>query len=515
VNSDVAAHEITAERVEVMTSPDTPLLEARGIVKAFGGAVALRGVDLTVSNGEIVGLVGANGAGKSTLTKIIAGVYKQDEGQLFLDGNLVEHLSPLAAMRQGIVALYQRVGLIETLTTEENLALFLSSQQRLPLRESIKRARTMLASGAGTAGLIGRQVESLNPHGRQLVQALKARILRCRVLLTDETSVALSHTELVELFAHLRALSAQGTAIIYISHTLEEVIEIAHRIVVIRDGRNVDEVPTSTATTSLLARLIIGSDVKELQAPSMPESTKPILEATDVRLGTQVRQASLRVAAGEIVGLTGLEGSGRRELGRIIGGMIRADSGTLALDGRLLRSLTPNRARRIGIMYVTSDRGTEGLMVTKSAAWNIGLALRLRIWGWLTSRKLDKRATMSAMERFSIVPRDPDMPVDAFSGGNQQRLLLAMAFARTRDVATRVLILDDPTVGVDVGARQAIHALVRSFAARGTAVIVSSFDVPELMALCHRICVLRQGAIHGQFETTAVSGHQIFEAVNE
>lgn len=493
-----------------------PLLEARGIVKVFSGTVALQNVDLVVARGEIVGLVGANGAGKSTLAKIIAGVYRPDEGTLFLNGQRLEQLSPLTATRRGIVCLYQRVGLVDTLTPEENLALFLGYQQGLGLRAGLKRARSMLKRAPGTADLVGRPVEGLNPHQKQLIQALKARILDCRVLIADETSVALNRNELIDLFAQLRSMRADGTGVIYISHVLEEVVEIADRIVVIRDGRNVGELPAAGANKQTLARMIVGTDVVDAsQGEDVAAPNRIVLRAADLRLGTQLRGVSLQLRAGEILGVTGLEGSGRRELTRLLGGMIGPDTGRLELDGKVVRSLSPKRARRLGIMYVTGDRSSEGLMMSQRASSNFGLAHELRFWRWLTSRRHERTVTMHAMGRFSIVPPQPDMSVDQFSGGNQQRILLAMALDTRVDKSARIVILDDPTVGVDVGARQAIHQLIRQIAKNGTGVVVSTFDVPEMMAICHRILVLKEGVVNREIDPSVISGSDILEATTE
>jgi ribose transport system ATP-binding protein len=484
-----------------------PLLEMRGIEKRFGGVLALRGVDFDLRTGEVHALLGENGAGKSTLMNILAGVITPDHGEVRVDGAPVRFTSPRDAQASGIATIFQELDLVPGLDITANL--FLGHERMRPLgqldnRAMQREARERMAA-AGVDIDVRRLVSDLSIGQRQLVAIAKALSYATKVLVMDEPTAALSATEAERLFRVVRAMRERGVAIVYISHRLEEVPRVADRVTVMRDGRIVGERP-ATAPQGELVRLLVGRPFDEL-FPPRARTLGPELLALDharfvpasPRAGWQAPiDVSLRVHAGEIVGLAGVMGAGRTELlMSLYGAGLRGRwEGGLAVAGRPAKLASIAAARRAGLALVTDDRRGSGLVLRHSVARNIVMSVlrRLSPSGFL-SPKAEEEATRRSIANFDIRPPRGDLPVGNLSGGNQQKVV----FAKELLQEPKLLLLDEPTRGVDVGAKGEIYARLRALTQQGLGVLVASSELPELVGLCDRIIVMRQGCSVAEF----------------
>jgi ABC-type sugar transport system ATPase subunit len=482
-------------------STDDTLLSLRGVHKRFPGVHALKGVSFDVRRGEVHAVVGENGAGKSTLMQILAGVYPADDGELTFDGvPRTGFETERAAQAAGVAIVFQDRSLFGPLSVAENVF-----AGRQPKRFGIVDARKLLADTAhllmrvGLAVDPGAAVETLSPGEQQLVEIAKALSLDAKLLILDEPTAALTPTETNTLFGVVRGLKSQGVAVVYISHRLEEVFALADRVTVLKDGAGQGTFAVSDVTPDLLVRKMVGRDVAFDRPTDRVPGTRVVLDVrnlsdTDPTGRVQLRDMSFTVAAGEILGLGGLVGAGRTETALGVFGARPGCTGEVRIDGELVRIRTPRDAVAAGIGYVPEDRKEAGLFLDMALAQNVAVA-DLRRFGSVVLNDAEQQRTGDGFrESLRIASRGGDEPVRALSGGNQQKVLLA----RWLLVNPKVLIVDEPTRGVDVGAKREVHAILFDLARKGTAVVVISSDLPELLSLSDRVVVLRAGRVSGE-----------------
>ena len=488
--------------------PSEPLLALAAIEKRFGGVRALRGVDFDLHAGEIHVLLGENGAGKSTLMSVISGAVAPDSGSIALAGEAVRFATPRDAHAAGIVMIPQELDLVPGLDIASNLFL---GHERLTGRRTLDAPRMMreaheLLGRAGVALDPSLRVASLRMGERQLVAIAKALAAEARILILDEPTAALSATEAEHLFTVVRELRARGVGIIYISHRLEEVPRIADRVTVMRDGAVAGQAAPD-APQAELVRLLVGRDFSELFPARGSGAGETLLSLSHARFRPAIPRAgwqaptdiSLEVRAGEIVGLSGLMGAGRTELlSALFGYEARGRwEGEIRVGGKPARLGTVACARRCGIAYVTDDRRGAGLILGQSVAWNIVMSTLRRVTPWgLVSAASEQKEVGTALARFDVRPRLPSARVVNLSGGNQQKVV----FAKELLSEPRLLLLDEPTRGVDVGAKAEIYRQLRELAGAGLGVLVASSELPELIGLCDRILVMHAGRTVASFE---------------
>jgi len=473
----------------------TPLLEARAISKSFSGVHALRDVSFDVRAGEVHALLGENGAGKSTLIKILTGAEVPDAGSLVLGGQLVDHLDPTAAHRQRVAAIYQQPSLFPHLTVAENVALALE-RSGLWRRVDWSERRTIAArllDEVGAAIDPGRLAGTLSMPEQQIVEIAKAVGADAKVVVMDEPTASLASHEVERLFRIIATLRSQGAGVVYVSHRLQEVFAIADRITVLRDGQLVATRDAGAVNAEEVVRMMVG---RELTAAALPHASAPgdvVLELRHLsNRALGVRDVSLQLRAGEVLGLAGLVGSGRTELAETLFGIVPATGGEVRLRGEAVHIAVPRDALRLGIAYLPEDRLHHGVVPEMPVDANVTLASlgAYSRWG-LLDRAAERRSAAGHAERLRIRTPDVATPVEALSGGNQQKV----ALARWLETKPGVLILDEPTQGVDVGAKGEIHGIIRELAAQGLACLLISSELPELLAMCDRIAVMRGGTI--------------------
>jgi ribose transport system ATP-binding protein len=486
------------------------MLRLGGISKSFPGVQALSGVDFSVAAGEIHALVGENGAGKSTLIKIIAGVYQPDAGQIELDGTAIRWHSPADAKRRGVHVIYQELVLFPNLTVAENI--FIGNERRTALG-AIDHRRTALEARDILARL-GADIDPTRPVGvlsvadRQMVEIARALVHNVRLLILDEPTAVISGREVQLLFERLRTLRRDGVGIVYISHRLDEIFEIADRATVLKDGQLVGTHPTAALSRDRLISLMVGRDLAHLFPPkrTLPADPPPVLRTERLTIDGHVRDASIELRAGEIVGLAGLIGAGRSELAFGIFGGLPIASGTISVDDVVHRSMTPAKAIGLGIGLVTEDRKGQGLAMLLDVAANITASTIPEFAPrGLLDRQAEKAVAEAMIRAYAITCRGPRARVATMSGGNQQKVIVAR-WART---CRKVLILDEPTRGVDVGAKQEIYAIMQALANAGIAILMISSELPEVVGMADRVIVMREGQVVGALEGAAVSEEAI------
>ncbi|MGM3275887.1 sugar ABC transporter ATP-binding protein [Ralstonia sp. 24A2] len=485
--------------------PRLPLLRASAISKHYAAPV-LREIDLDVHAGEVLALTGENGAGKSTLSKILCGLETATSGSMTLVGTVYAPASRSAAEALGVRMVLQELSMVPTLTVAENLFL-----GQLPRRLGFVDRPTLRRQAEQALARVGLDLDPWTPVStlgighRQMIEIARALASACRMLILDEPTAMLSAHESATLFARIDALRREGVAILYISHRLDELARIADRIVVLRDGKLITDAPAATVTQDALIQAMVGRDVtasakgeRTARAP-WPGDGSPALRVTDLTRTPAVRDVSFAVAPGEIFGIAGLVGAGRTELLRLIFGADRADAGTIEVGSPLktVRIHSPGDAVRQGISLLTEDRKDEGLMLGLPIATNIALGNMPGVTkrGWLQPAR-ERALAERHIGALRIRCAGPEQPVGELSGGNQQKV----AIARWLERDTPVLLFDEPTRGVDVGAKFDIYALLDALAARGKALIVVSSDLRELMQLCDRIGVMRAGRLTHIFQ---------------
>jgi len=478
-----------------------PLIEVVSIRKAFVGVQALDGVSFDVRPGEVHALVGENGAGKSTLIRIMTGAETPDAGTLLVAGHPLSGLDPASARAMGIAAIYQQPSLFPDLTVAENIALVNEPGgvwRRVNRRGRVERARGLLVR-AGASIDPARLASTLSLPEQQLVEIARAIGADARIVIMDEPTASLGEHEVRHLFTVIRGLRAAGSAIIYISHRLDEVFEIADRVTVLRDGTAVATRPIAEVDRPTLIAMMVGREVTQMfpKRPGVPASggAAAALELVGVsNPSVGVRDVSLSIARGEIVGLAGLVGCGRSELAETIFGLTPARSGEIRIDGAVVRIGSPAQAIAHRIGYVPKDRRQHGVVPEMTVTQNTGLAsLKAVSRSGLIRPAIERRAAEGFISQLRIRTSSAGAAVDTLSGGNQQKV----ALARWLMIDPRVLMLDEPTQGVDVGAKAEIHAIIADLAARGVAILLMSSELPELLGLCDRVAVMRAGTICG------------------
>ncbi|GAB3443477.1 sugar ABC transporter ATP-binding protein [Actinophytocola sediminis] len=471
-----------------------PLVDMRGISVEFPGVKALQDVDFRLYPGEVHALMGENGAGKSTLIKALTGVHEPASGQIALDGVPVSFTGPAQAQAAGISTVYQEVNLCPNLSVAENILL-----GREPRRFGAINGRAMRARAAGLLTRMGLTIDPASALGnhpiavRQLVAIARAVAVDARVLILDEPTSSLDADEVAELFRIIRVLRDEGVAVLFVTHFLEQVFQISDRVTVLRNGRRVGEHDTAKLTRLELVSAMIGRELGVLAEVEQRTERRradptPLLRAEGLGRTGAIAPFDLEIHAGEVVGLAGLLGSGRTELARLLFGADRADTGRLLLDGRPVRLRTPRAAIAKGIAFSSEDRKAEGLVTDLTVRDNIILAMQAaRGWARQVPRRTADELVATYVERLDIRPANPDAVVATLSGGNQQKVLLA----RWLITRPRLLILDEPTRGIDVGAKAQIQQVVADLAADGMAVLFISAELEEVVRLCDRIVVLR------------------------
>jgi len=474
------------------------VLEVQGVVKTFPGVRALDGVRFDLHRGEVHALVGENGAGKSTLMHVLGGILQPDAGRILLEGQPVCFRNAHEAARRGIAVVFQELSLVRNLSVAENL---FANRQPVRAFGFIDRARLH----AQTRELLARFAMDVHPAAllkhlsiaqQQVVEILKAMSIRPKVLILDEPTSSLTAVDAEHLFRNIAALKAEGTSLIYISHHMPEIFRIADRVTVLRDGKYVDTRPVREVTEDLLVRLMTGRELTNVygsRAAAIGEAYYHVRRAG----GEGFRDVSLSLRRGEILGVAGLVGAGRTELGRALFGAEPLAAGEVELDGKPLRVRSPAEAIRNGIAYLTEDRKEQGLFLNRTVRDNCvapSLGCFTGRLGWLNETAIDTFATDCRL-RFNIVTPSIRRRVRTLSGGNQQKVLLAMWMG----IRPSVLIVDEPTRGVDVGARSEIYALLRGLAAEGVGILLISSDLLEVLGLSDRILVMRQGRLAGEF----------------
>jgi rhamnose transport system ATP-binding protein len=486
-----------------------PLLQVTNVSKAFAGVQALQEVSFELQAGEIHALVGENGAGKSTLTKVITGAHHPDEGTLAINGKVLLKNDPVISRNLGIVAIHQQPALFPDLTVAENIAIGLEPsgwRRRVRWSERRRRARSLLER-IGAAINPDVEVARLTMPEQQLVEIARALGADARILILDEPTASLSTREVERLFRLLRDLRGQGVGMIYISHRLEELFQVADRVTVLRDGHAVATRPLDQVDRAALIRLMVG---RELTAV-FPKRQVLLGDVVLALRGLGCKEAgihgvNLSIRAGEILGLAGLVGAGRTELARTLFGLTPADAGEIHLRGRRVTISSPAQAVELGIAYVPEDRRRHGVLLGMAVAPNITLAILKKIAaaGWINTSR-ERSVARSFVERLGIKTTSIDAAVGDLSGGNQQKVALARWLAT--DPA--LLILDEPTQGVDVGAKAEIHRLMGELAGQGLAILMISSEMPEILGMSDRIAVMHGGTIVDIFEASMASAEKL------
>ncbi|WP_345570505.1 sugar ABC transporter ATP-binding protein [Nonomuraea rosea] len=468
----------------------------RDIVKTYGGVTALRGVSLDVLPGEVLCLAGENGSGKSTLIKIISGVERPDSGEIVIDGAGYRSMDPTGAINRGIQVIYQDFSLFPNLSVAENIVLTsaVADRRRFYSDRAARAGAQAIVDDLGLDVDLDTDVERLSVADKQLTAICRALVNDARVLIMDEPTAALTHTEVDRLFAVVERLRSSGVALIFVSHKLDEVLRISQRVTVLRSGEHVITSASQDLDPRAIAQHMTGRELDESrQVTELEPDAGVVLEVERLGLRGAYRDVSFSLRRGEILGVAGLLGSGRTEIAESLFGALPHDTGTVKVDGKPVRLRSIRDAIGAGIGYVPEDRLTEGLFLDKSISDNIiaGSPDQHANRGRMLDRRAVRKTIGGLFTRLRVKAPDAHAPVRSLSGGNAQRVVLAKWLARR----PRVLILNGPTVGVDVGSKAEILGILRSEAADGRGILIISDDAPELVACCHRVLVVRHGRI--------------------
>jgi rhamnose transport system ATP-binding protein len=487
------------------------LLQLSSVTKSFGAVRALKGVSFDLRAGEVHALLGENGAGKSTLIKIITGAHQPDGGEIAINGGRVEKLSPASTHKLGIACIYQQPALFPDLTVAENIGLRLERAKnfsRVDWNSRREQAQKLLQR-IGAEISPEAEVRSLSMPEQQLVEIACALGAGARIVIMDEPTASLTQKETHLLFAVVRELRKSGVGVIYISHRLEEIFQLADRVTVLRDGESVSTNRVDEMNEATLIKLMVGREVSAIYPPAESEPGEIILSLKNLSCAAGgVKNVSLEIRAGEILGMAGLVGAGRTELARILFGITPADSGEIILNGAQIKIHSPQDAVAHGIAYVPEDRRRHGVILEMPIAQNMTMAIHRKIFPgtWLRFGA-EKQLALEFIRDLGVKTSGPDAPGNSLSGGNQQKVSL------TRWLATKpkILILDEPTQGVDVGAKSEIHKIIRALAKDGLAVLMISSDLPEILGMSNRIAVMRGGTIAAMLPGKS-DAHQVMAA---
>ena len=485
-----------------------PILSAERISKSFGSVPVLFSVNFDIHGGEVHAVIGENGAGKSTLMKILSGFYEPTSGVIRLDGEPVVLPPNGQAEDLGIVLIHQELNLAEQMTVEENIFLGreLISNGFLNKKEMKAQVRSMLHD-VGMDISPDARISTLSIAQKQMVEIIKAMSRNARILIMDEPTAVLTEAETELFFEQVERLKSRGTAIMFVSHKLQEVKKIADRITILRDGQWITTKMGEHFTLDTMAQMMVGRELSDL-FPPMAEAdvdADRVLEVKNLSSGS-VRNASFFLRKGEVLGFSGLVGSGRTEVFEAICGLKPMTSGSIRLFGEEVHFATAAQARDAGIAYLTKDRKSKGLLLGKKMEPNLTLfALPKFVRNLLLDRKSESAALRRGVRRFDIRARDMDIKVEDMSGGNQQKLLLA----KIMECDPKIVIVDEPTRGIDVGTKQQIYHFIAALAAEGMSVVVISSEMPEIIGVCHRVIVMREGRIAGELTGSDINEHEI------
>ncbi|MCH8047945.1 MAG: sugar ABC transporter ATP-binding protein [Planctomycetes bacterium] len=486
------------------------LIDLRCLSKRFPGVQALLNVDLQVARGEVLAVIGENGAGKSTLMKILAGVQMPDEGQILIDGSPVRIANVRQATELGIALIHQELNLSDNLDVGANIYL-----GREPLKAGLIDRRRIAAQAEQYLDMVGLDcsprtiVSHLSIGQQQMVEIAKALSADARILIMDEPTSSLSSRETDRLFEVIGQLRDRGVSIVYISHRLGEVREIADRVSVLRDGENAGELAKSEITHDNMVRLMVGRDISQFYVRTPHEVGKTVLRVEGLRVPGRAEHAiDFSVRAGEIVGMAGLVGAGRTELLQVLFGVDRAERGTIRIDGKLAKLSSPLDAIRCGVSLVPEDRKQAGLIMEMSVRENLSLAsLRRDQRGGLLNRTAEQNIARDMIQRLAIRTPGAEQTVQYLSGGNQQKVVLGKWLA----MRPRVLLMDEPTRGVDVGAKQEIYRMMERLASKGVAILFVSSEMEEILNMSDRALVMHEGRIAGELSRDQLSEESIMQ----
>jgi ABC-type sugar transport system, ATPase component len=489
------------------------LLEMTGVCKAFSGVRALDNVSFQVRPGKVMCLAGENGCGKSTLVKIISGVYTRDEGEVLFDGKQIVKITPAEATKLGIQVIYQDMSIFPNLTVMENLAINseITAGRKLVNRKRWETTAKEALSKIGYRIDLYAKMGELSVADKQLVAICRALLFDAKLIIMDEPTTALTKKEVDALFKTVRKLRDSGIAIMFISHKTEEIFEISDDVCIMRNGKNVYSGQTSQLTPRSFTYYMTGRELSEDHFIAKNISREPVLKVENLSLKNKFNKVSFDLRKGEILGITGLLGSGRTELALSLFGLEHPNEGQIILNGKPVRISSPILAQKLKIGYVPEDRLTEGLCLQQSIADNITLASLKRLsntFGLLKQHNIIEDAVIWK-DKFSIATDDVNKYASTLSGGNQQKIVLSKWLSNDLDV----LILNGPTVGVDVGAKQDIHALVHQLANEGLAVIIISDDLSEVVLNCSRVVVMKEGKIVGEMTGDKISEDEILAII--
>jgi len=494
--------------------PSGALLEARDISKHFPGVQALQGVSLSVGKGEVLALIGENGAGKSTLMKILSGVHHPDSGSLYLDGQPIRLNGVRDALDAGIALIHQELNLADNLDAAANIFLGREPQRwgffdRARMERECQEYLSRVGLDISPRTLVG----SLAIGRQQLVEIAKALSTQARVLIMDEPTSSLSQHETDQLFRVVKDLRSSGVSVIYISHRLGEVKELADRVEVLRDGRNAGALARTEIHHDAMVRLMVGRDVVVESRTPTPRAGAPILRVKNITTPAHPgHAASFDLYPGEILGIAGLVGAGRTELLQTIFGVTPPLSGALEVDGQAITPRQPADAIRAGIALVPEDRKQQGLVLEMCIRENVSLpTLRRDQRKGFINRAVEKAQAKEAIAQFSIATPNAEQGVHCLSGGNQQKVVLGKWLA----TKPRILLLDEPTRGIDVGAKQEIYAVIRELASKGLAIVFVSSEMEEILKLPDRVLVMREGAITGELSQGELSEEAVMQLATQ
>jgi rhamnose transport system ATP-binding protein len=492
------------------TNGKTPLFQAQHVSKSFGGVHALRDVQLEIYAGEVLALLGENGAGKSTLIKIITGFHQPDTGQLFLEGHPIHFTSTRNAQEHGVAAIYQEPSLFPDLDVAENILV-----GRQPTGRGGVDWKRMYQEASDLLHRLGSSLDprtkarELSVAQQQVVEIARALSINAKVLIMDEPTSSLTLGEVEELFKIVRQLRAAGTAIVFISHRLEELFAVADRVTTLRDGTYVGTREMANVTTDELIRMMVGRSLNELFPKQAVQRGKVLLEVQGLGVEGTFSNVSFQLHRGEILGMSGLIGAGRTNVARALFGTEPATEGTIKLDGKVVTITNPDTAMALGIGYVPEDRKEHGLVLKMSIADNITLPIlsKFATAGWLNEDQ-ELQTAKSDAQKLEVKMASVEQPVGQLSGGNQQKVVLA----KWLGTKPRVLILDEPTRGIDVGTKAAVHRLMSSLAAQGLAILMISSELPEVLGMSDRILVMREGRLTGEFSRAEATQEKLMLA---
>src|SRR3954467_7863302 len=504
------AVERSLDEAVVAPGEDRPVLAMEHVSKQFGATLALDDVSLELRRGEIHALLGENGAGKSTLIKIMTGVQQLDSGEIRIDGEPVRVASSQDAQRLGVAAMYQEPMIFPDLSVAENIFIGHHNRGRLVDRRRMEREAREVLARLDVRLDVGEPARGLTLAEQQTVEIAKAISLDVRVLIMDEPTASLSAHEVQRLFRIVHTLRQQGVAILFISHRLEEVFEIAGRVTILRDGRWISTTPRAELTPATAISRMVGREVKELFRRERREPGAVRLSVRSLRREGAFHDVSFDLRAGEVLGFAGLVGARRTDIGLALFGIAPADGGEIVLDGTPVTVLNPHDALRLGIAYSTEDRRQLGLIMPLSIAANISLPSLPRFLspGGLVRRRQERAVAEQFRQRLSIRAPSIETPAASLSGGNQQKVVIS----KWLETTPKVLILDEPTRGIDVGAKVEVHQLVDNLAAQGMAIILISSDLPEVLAMSDRILVMREGRQMAIFDRREATQERVLSA---